>query len=116
MVKRDRSAAAAAWHNWYGLKRWKDRRADQLGREYLCRMCEAMGRVIPATVADHIVAHKGDETLFWDGELQSLCQPCHDAGKARQERGGWDSACDQDGYPIDPQHPANRRFWDCAAV
>jgi 5-methylcytosine-specific restriction protein A len=106
-VRRDRIAAAAAWHNWYGLKAWKARRAAQLFEHPTCRMCEATGRLVSANVADHVIPHKGDEVLFWHGELQSLCQPCHDAGKARQERGGWDSACDLDGWPIDPNHPSN---------
>jgi 5-methylcytosine-specific restriction protein A len=67
-----------------------------------------MGRIVGATVADHIEPHRGDHTLFYEGELQSLCTTCHDSAKQREERGGYSSACDQDGYPLDPRHPANR--------
>jgi 5-methylcytosine-specific restriction endonuclease McrA len=42
-----------------------------------------------ATVADHVIPHKGDESLFWDaGNLQGLCKRCHDSDKARIEAGG----------------------------
>ena len=27
---------------------------------------EAQGRVVPATVVDHVVPHRGDQKLFWD--------------------------------------------------
>jgi len=41
--------------------------------------CERKGHVIPATVVDHIIPHRGDETLFWDeSNWQALCKKCHD--------------------------------------
>jgi 5-methylcytosine-specific restriction enzyme A len=103
-----RSEAAKDYRKLYGRKAWKDRRVHQLANQPLCEWCEKLGLTTAATVADHVVPHRGDLDLFHHGELQSLCAPCHDAGKARQERGGYDSACDLDGYPIDPEHPANR--------
>jgi 5-methylcytosine-specific restriction protein A len=60
----------------------------QLLDEPLCRLHAKQGRVAKATVADHVVPHRGDETLFWDGELQSLCGPCHNSVKQREERSG----------------------------
>lgn len=43
----------------------------------------------PELVADHRIAHRGDETLFWAPEnLQCLCKRCHDGAKQREERGG----------------------------
>lgn len=104
-----RSKEATAYRRLYSLAKWKRRRLDQLTREPLCRWCEAAGLITPATIADHVVPHRGDLDLFWNGELQSMCAVCHDAGKSRQERGGYDSACDLDGYPIDPGHPSNLR-------
>ncbi|HOO52277.1 MAG TPA: HNH endonuclease signature motif containing protein, partial [Alphaproteobacteria bacterium] len=45
----------------------------------LCVECERKGHVIPATVVDHIIPHRGDETLFWDeSNWQALCKKCHD--------------------------------------
>ena len=41
-----------------------------------------------ATLADHVVPHRGDYALFWFGELQSLCKACHDIKKQRVERRG----------------------------
>nr|WP_313010818.1 HNH endonuclease [Brucella intermedia] len=41
----------------------------------------------PASVVDHIQPHRGNKELFWwRGNWQSLCQPCHDRHKQRQER------------------------------
>lgn len=41
-----------------------------------------------ATVADHVVPHRGDVAAFWAGELQSLCTPCHSQAKQAEERSG----------------------------
>lgn len=103
-----RSTKAQAWRGWYSLAAWKARRLDQLTREPLCRMCLEDGHTTAATVADHIIEHKGDPDLFWHGELQSLCKTHHDATKQQIEKGGYSSAADLDGYPTDPNHPANK--------
>ncbi|MDE4173662.1 HNH endonuclease [Phaeobacter sp. PT47_59] len=40
----------------------------------------------PATVVDHIKAHRGDERLFWGRtNWQPLCASCHNRHKQRQE-------------------------------
>ena len=43
-----------------------------------CVMCAVAGKLIPATVVDHIIPHKGNESLRldWDN-LQGLCVKCH---------------------------------------
>ena len=28
--------------------------------------CQREGKLVPATVVDHILPHRGDEALFWD--------------------------------------------------
>lgn len=96
------------YHALYHTQRWRKLRRATLDAEPFCRMCLASGIVTSATVADHIVPHRGDEELFWQGERQGLCKVCHDTGKARIERIGFDSACDLDGYPTDLYHPANK--------
>lgn len=65
--------------------RW--RRASKLYLQFnpLCRRCEKEGKLIPATVVDHIQPHRGDQTLFWDeSNWQPLCKKCHDR-KTRTE-------------------------------
>ena len=54
-----------------------------------------------ATVADHIDPHKGDETSFWIGKLQSLCKSHHDREKKLIEAGkALPKGCDADGWPL----------------
>jgi 5-methylcytosine-specific restriction enzyme A len=93
----------------YNNRRWRRRREYQLSTEPLCRYCLEAGRVTAATVADHIEPHRGNPVEFWTGELQSLCQPCHDSIKQREEIQGYRDTVGLDGWPTDPRHPANRR-------
>lgn len=92
------------WRKWYRTSKWRRRRAKQLAMEPLCRMCAARGRVTPASVADHVIPHRGDEHLFWHGELQSLCKPCHDSDKQAMERGRTRVRVGLDGYPVQPSN------------
>jgi 5-methylcytosine-specific restriction protein A len=64
-------------------------------------MCLAEGRTTAATVADHIIPHRGDPDLFWCGELQSLCATCHSRFKQSHESGGQKHlrGCDEFGEP-----------------
>ena len=91
----------------YRTSRWLKKRDYQLTHEPLCRLCVQLGRETPATVADHIVPHRGDEIAFWTGELQSLCSTCHDGAKQEQERTGHLRGGHVDGTPADPLHPWN---------
>jgi len=83
----------------YGTARWKALRANQLRASPLCVSCQQLGIVTPATVADHVEPHGGDEHKFWNGKLQSLCKPCHDGAKQALEKTGRERGCDADGYP-----------------
>lgn len=71
-------------------------------------MCLRNGRPTPATVVDHVQPHNGDVNKFYLDALQSLCAPCHDRDKKRVELWGYGSDVGKDGWPIDPNHPANR--------
>jgi hypothetical protein len=64
-------------------------------------MCLDGGVYVAATVADHIVPHRGDADLFWNGRLQSLCKRHHDVDKKREERSMLPLGCDADGWPLD---------------
>jgi 5-methylcytosine-specific restriction endonuclease McrA len=65
---------------------WQKARAGHLRNNPLCVYCQREGRVEPATVVDHKVPHRGDQTLFWDrSNWQSLCKPHHDGQKQREE-------------------------------
>src|ERR1039457_2164046 len=80
---------------------WTKARTHYLRAHPLCVYCERLGRVVAASVVDHIKPHRwkqamdsGDEraieiakALFWDSSnnWQSLCKPHHDITKAREE-------------------------------
>ena len=49
----------------YGY-RWQQARLHYLAEHPLCVMCSADGKVVPATVVDHIKPHGGNAALFWD--------------------------------------------------
>jgi 5-methylcytosine-specific restriction enzyme A len=68
---------------------WRRARAAYLARHPLCAACQAEGRVVPATVVDHTVPHRGDPKLFWDqANWAALCKRCHDGKTAREGRWG----------------------------
>jgi 5-methylcytosine-specific restriction endonuclease McrA len=91
----------------HGTMRWRRVAKHQLREHPLCAFCLKRGTVTAASVADHIEPHKGDQDLFWNGALQSLCKLCHDSAKAQQEKRGYCTDIGVDGWPIDPLHPAN---------
>ena len=69
---------------------WRKFRDGFLRRHPLCVMCEAQGRVTPATVVDHITPHKGDTTLFWAKDNhQALCASCHSRKTLAEDMGAW---------------------------
>ena len=93
----------------YDLRRWRRRSRLFLQANPLCKMCEAAGRTSLATLTDHIVPHRGDETLFFDeANFQPLCAPCHDGAKAELENKGRIRGCNIHGIQLDPNHPWRR--------
>lgn len=69
---------AWVWHD----ARWRKTRAERLRMEPECRRCGEK-----ATHVDHIVPHRGDESLAFDIEnTQSLCARCSNV-KSREDRG-----------------------------
>ena len=71
----------------YDNVRWRKARLAFLREHPLCAICEARGIVEAASVVDHIVAHKGNEVLFWDrSNWQALSGRCHSAHKQMLEK------------------------------
>jgi hypothetical protein len=107
----DRSAEAEAYRVLYRDRRWRGTlgvRTRQLADHPLCAMCEAEGRVTPATVCDHVDPRSKDsEATFYRGPFQSLCCDCHDRKKQKQEKSGYHADIGPDGLPTDPLHPFN---------
>jgi 5-methylcytosine-specific restriction endonuclease McrA len=86
----------------YG-RQWRALRLMQLAREPLCRFCGLKGALTAATVVDHVTPHRGNRDLFYRlDNLQSLCKPCHDSAKQRQEKAEARGpiGCDAEGYPL----------------
>ena len=77
----------------------------------LCAMCEKDGKIVVATIVDHIVPHKGDPVLFNDvRNWQSLCKQHHDQHKQRIDVHGYSTEVDvSTGLYKDPRHPSNRQ-------
>jgi 5-methylcytosine-specific restriction endonuclease McrA len=91
---------------WYKLNRWKKRARHQLLVEPLCAYCLEVGRVRPATVADHIEPVAGSFERMWLGRLQSICASCDRRVKRVEERRGWRPGFNAAGEPLDSKHPA----------
>lgn len=69
----------------YGYK-WQKAREQFLRENPLCVVCTAQGIVTVATVVDHIIPHRGDQSLFWRrSNWQSLCSTHHSRDKQREE-------------------------------
>ncbi len=94
-----RSDQAKVYRHLYWTPRWRRMAAIQRERHPLCERCLRGGLTIPATVSHHRVAHRGDLVLFWDGELESVCKPCHDGEVQREDHGRFVQTLDQDGWP-----------------
>lgn len=86
----DRDRNKQSWRRWYWTSAWRKKAKAQLAAEPLCANCLKHGRITAATVADHPIPHRGNYDLFWNQELQSLCDAapwrCHSIEKQKQER------------------------------
>lgn len=73
------------YDKWYRRAVWtKGLRVLVLARDPICRMCNRAA----STIADHIVPHKGNWTLFCDmANLQGLCENCHSLKTAAEDGG-----------------------------
>jgi 5-methylcytosine-specific restriction enzyme A len=107
---RARSIEAAGWQKLYSTAAWRSLRKLRLALDPLCKICAEADKLKPASVCDHIKPHRGDLALFYDFDnTQSLCAPCHDSVKQREERLGYSPQIGGDGWPLDDRHPVNAR-------
>jgi len=81
---------------------WQQARERFLRANPLCAYCRRKGKLKAASIVDHVIPHRGDQARFWDEtNWQSLCKPCHDVDKAREERGSRQrQSIGLDGYPV----------------
>jgi len=96
------------WHYLYNRARWGQIRSIQLQLHPLCKMCEEQGLLTAATVVDHIIPHKGNEELFFNGPFQSLCKLHHDSSKQTEENRGIQLGGNIHGEPTDSNHHWNK--------
>ncbi len=75
------------WERWYDRQMWRGPhglRYVVLARDPVCMICQR----VASTIADHIIPHKGNWTLFCDlNNLQGICDDCHAAKTAREDGG-----------------------------
>lgn len=84
-----KSTEAKRYHKLYG-HRWQVRREKFLRLHPICADPFGVHRyAVIATVADHIVDHKGDWWKFTFGELQPLCATCHNRKTKLENPTGW---------------------------
>ena len=80
---------------------WKKHRDQFLLEHPLCVECRRKGYVMPATVVDHIIPHKGDKDLFWNkANWQPLCETHHNVKTASEDRGAWMPVVNKQDDPI----------------
>jgi len=80
---------------------WAKARKGYLRSHPHCVMCAKQGKIVQATVVDHIKRHGGDQFLFWDkANWQPLCKPHHDSTKQMQDNGRIIRIIGSDGWPV----------------
>ena len=92
----------------YGVQ-WERIRKQVLMRDgYLCQVCKRAGKPRAANEVDHITpkAKGGTDDL---NNLQAICGPCHKRKTAQEKGRGRETAgCDEQGTPLDKNHPWNQ--------
>lgn len=67
---------------------WRVASKAFLRRNPLCHTCLVRGRLVPATVVDHLVPHLMDHDRFWnESNWRAKCKRCHDIKTATEDGG-----------------------------
>jgi 5-methylcytosine-specific restriction protein A len=83
--KKSYQPQAASWGTdtqWYRQAAWRKLRAKVLEEAPLCVMCDAAGKLVRATVVDHIKPVRLGGERYNERNLQPLCEGCHNAKSA----------------------------------
>ena len=56
---------------------WRRFRDWYIRKNPLCELCQKEGRIVPATLVDHIAELKDLGAPYDEGNVQSLCASCH---------------------------------------
>ncbi len=72
-------------NRFYQRAAWKQLRKAQLDSYPLCCKCRQLGKLVAASVVDHIMPISTGGAALDITNVQSLCTPCHNA-KTNQER------------------------------
>ncbi len=96
----------------YG-RRWDKARRLFLVEHPTCQICRRMGKLVAASVVDHVIAHKGNIDTFWDEtNWNAICKKCHDSIKQSQEKTNKLLGTDINGRPMHADHPWNKQRED----
>lgn len=96
-----RTDKRSAHERGYGYQ-WQKARNLYLQSNPLCVYCKEDGRVEEATVVNHVIPHKGDQSLFWDqSNWAAICALHHDSTVSREESRGVKIGGDAEGNPLD---------------
>lgn len=67
--------------------KWRSARNKFLESNPFCVRCKEQGKLVEATVVDHVKPHRGDRNMFWDeSNWQPLCKSCHDKKTMTEDR------------------------------
>lgn len=105
MQRGNRQQRATARERGYSAA-WDRARAGFLRLHPHCAECAKEGLIVRATVADHVIPHRGDMRLFWDSSnWQALCTNHHSSWKQQREKSGFSTRVHPSGLPVDREHP-----------
>ena len=68
-------------------RHWRRFRLAYLDDNPICVRCEAGGRIVPATVVDHVVPMSQGGAHMVESNSQALCKRCHDLKTMREDGG-----------------------------
>lgn len=76
------------WRKWYSTAQWERlRQATFLRDRYQCQRCKRLEGNTSKLICDHVTPHRGDQSKFFNPDnLTTLCKPCHDSAKQREEQ------------------------------
>ncbi|MGO4181211.1 HNH endonuclease [Paenibacillus sp. TAF43_2] len=68
--------------------KWNKARERFLKQHPVCVHCQNDGKIVAASVVDHIIPHKGDQEKFWDvTNWQPLCETHHNIKTVKYDGG-----------------------------